>query len=100
VTIRGDNAIGTINVYGDQAVLDYRGSGTITALNLIDSATLDASENPHAFTITTLSGSGRPTIRDPNSRMTVTNAVGVNNSNVFEWNWEVKPGRAITLGAA
>jgi hypothetical protein len=100
VTIRGDNAIGTINVYGDQAVLNYLGSGTVTAVNLIDGATIDASDNPNAFTIATLSGSGRPTIRDPNSRMTVTNAVGVNNSNVFEWNWEVKPGRAITLGAA
>lgn len=99
VIIKGDNAFTTINVYGSGATLDYRGSGTIGTLNLIDGATLEAGNNPSAFTVTTLNGSGTPTINDQNSRMTVTNAVGVNSSNVFLWNWNLKPGRAITLGA-
>lgn len=100
VTVRGDNPITTINVHGPNATLVYLGSGTIGTLNLIDGPTLEATNNPHPFTVTTLNGSGTPTINDPNSRMTVTNAIGANNSNVFAWTWNLKPGRTFTLGAA
>lgn len=99
VIVRGSIAPGTINVYGKSAKLIYLSSGNPTTVNLIDGATLDCTDNPSTFTIGTLTGSGAPTINDPNSRMTVTNAVDPKNSDVFGWTWNLKPGRQITLGA-
>ncbi|MDQ3288914.1 MAG: hypothetical protein M3Q42_11790 [Pseudomonadota bacterium] len=99
VIIRGDNAVTAINAYGPTARVVYLSSGTAAAVNLFDGAQFDCEENPSSFTITTLGGSGAPTINDPNSRMTVTNAIGANNSNVFAWTWQLKPSRTITLGA-
>ncbi len=99
VIIRGGNGHTAINAYGSEATLTYLGSGTIADLALIDGPTFDAADNPHAFIVTTLTGSGTPTINDPNSRMTVTDEIEPQNSNVFAWTWNLKPGRKITLGA-
>lgn len=99
VTIRGDNGITAINVYGKTAKVIYLASGTIAAVNLIDGATFDCKDNPNAFTISTLTGSGQPTITDPNGRMTITNPIDPKNSDVFDWKWDLRPGRQITLGS-
>ena len=99
VRLVGSAAPGTVNVFGEGAQFIHQGSGTVTALNLYDGAVLDASENPNAFTVTTLNGYGAPEIKDPNSRMTITNAIGVNGSVFSDWKWTLKQGRALTLGA-
>jgi hypothetical protein len=100
VIIRGDNAITAITLYGSNATLIYLGSGTIGTLTLVDSPTINAADNLNSFTVTTLSGSGAPVIKDPAGKLTVTNAITTNNSDVFEWDWQLRQGRAITLGAA
>jgi hypothetical protein len=98
--VRGDNAITTINVYSADVTIIYLASGTVGAVNLFDGPTFDATDNLNSFTITTLAGSGKPTVKDPNSRMTVTNAVDPKSGNIFDWTWKLKTSRAFTLGAA
>jgi hypothetical protein len=97
VTIYGDNATTTATINGTSPTLDYRSSGTITTLNLYDGATFDMTNNPTGCTVTTINALGKCTIKDPNGKLTVTNAITAGLSLVT---WEVTPKRSITLGAA
>jgi hypothetical protein len=99
VIVRGSMGATTINVYGANATIIWLSSGNPATVNLYDGAKFDCTENPSTFTITTLTGSGTPTVSDPNSRMTVTNAVDPKQGNIFGWTWDLKPGRQFTLGA-
>lgn len=94
-TLRGDNAVGTINIDGSSATLDLQSSGTVTTLNLYPGATLDVTSNPTGVTVTTINIYGPCTINDPNGKLTVTNAI----SNWAQVTFNGQPKRAVTLGS-
>jgi hypothetical protein len=94
----GDNAITALHVDGTAPTVNFQASAdfTITTLNAYEGAILDLSNCPNTVTITTFNALGRCTIRDPNGKLVITNAIARFASLIT---WQGTPARAFTLGA-
>lgn len=94
VYLRGDNAVGTINVYG--GTLYLMSSGTITNLNVGPTGVVDVTQSTVAVTVTNASASPGATITDKQKRITWTNGIDLGNAGLEDFG-NLNLGRGITI---
>ena len=91
---RGDNAVGTVNVYGS-GIIELERVGTITNLNVGSRGRLDASKLTINVTVTNCTCEEGATILDPQGRITFTNAIDLGAGNAKNCTFDFGDGRDI-----
>lgn len=97
LTIDGTGAITTINALGG-TVFD-NSSGTKTTVSVANGATVSAAGNAAGCTWTNTTLTAGATVRDPNRKVTFTNAISVGNNGLEDFTLELGKGRTILPGA-
>lgn len=96
LTIDGTGAITTINALGG-TVFD-NSSGTKTTVNIANGATVSAAGNAAGCTWTNTTMTAGATLRDPNRKVTFTNAITVGNNGPEDFTLDIGKGRSILPG--
>lgn len=96
--VRGTGTHTELTAYGATAGFVYE-AGDVGLVHLWDSASWDCSEAPADFEVTTLVGSGTPTIDDSAGRMSIVNAIDTQGGNFFDWEVTTRAGRGFTWGS-